>query len=379
MHVNIEQIGLDNCTGCNSCENICSEGAICMREDKEGFWYPFIDIEKCVQCAHCLSVCPVLKGEERDCNKERKYPMKIYAAWSLDQITRYHSTSGGIFSELALSVFQKEGYVCGAVYDKEQSVRHFITNKEEDLERLRQSKYVQSELGDIYVKIEELLRKNKSVLFCGTPCQCQGIFNYCREKNITADKLYLIDFICRGVNSPKVYKKFLNELKSKYKSDVSKVWFKNKTYGWNRFSTKIEFENGEEYLQDRYHDAYIRGYIEENLFIRPSCAHCEFKGLHRVTDITLADFWGIQLEEEYMDDMDGGTSMVMVHTELGKQLLDSISHRIYKVEKKLSDVIPGNVCFEHSIQHSVYRKQFMDDLDNMTVIENIERFLDKNS
>lgn len=374
-----EVVNKKDCTGCGACENLCPENAIHMHVDKEGFCYPAIDDEKCIQCGECLNVCPVfdmpIKGDK---GKNIQAP-KVYAAWSMDQDIRYHSTSGGIFSELALSILKRGGYICGAVYDENQEVKHYITNKVESLEKLRQSKYVQSEMKDIYKKIEDLLKKNETVLFSGTPCQCKGVYNYCKEKGITNSNLYMVDFICRGVNSPKVYRKFLGELEDQYGSGVIKVWFKNKTYGWNRFSTKIEFENGENYLKDRYHDTYIRGYIEENLFIRPSCTVCRFKGLHRVADLTLADFWGVKLEEGYMQDSDNGTSMVMVHTEHGKRLWDSISPNIYKTEKKMDDVIPGNICFENSIHHSVYRKQFMDDLDNMSVINNIERFLDKNS
>lgn len=366
------------CTGCGACENVCVEKAISMCTEREGFWYPAIDGDKCIQCGRCLEVCPISNVEEIDCEEKAAQKITVYAAWSLDQEIRYHSTSGGIFSELALSVLNNGGYVCGAVYDNEQMVKHFVTNQVKELERLRQSKYVQSYMGDIYIKVEKLLRENKIVLFCGTPCQCRGIFNYCRAKNTAMSNLYLIDFICRGANSPKIYRKFLNELKDKYNSDIDKVWFKNKTYGWNRFSTKIEFANGESYLKDRYHDSYIRGYIEENLFIRSSCTVCEFKGFHRTADLTLADFWGVQLDKKWMKNSDAGTSMVMVHTKRGRELWDAISSRIYKVSKKIEDVIPGNYCFEHSIQHGANRMQFMEDLDKMPVIDNIERFLKVN-
>lgn len=378
MDICIETVKSKKCTGCGACENVCVEKAISMFTDQEGFWYPAIDGKKCIRCERCLDVCPVYNLEEIDCVEKTDQEIKVYAAWSLDQEIRYHSTSGGIFSELAFYVLKNGGYVCGAVYDDEQMVKHLITNQVKELERLRQSKYVQSEMGDIYIKVEKLLRENKTVLFCGMPCQCKGVFNYCKAKDTDMSNLYLIDFICRGSNSPKIYRKFLDELKDKYESDISKVWFKNKTYGWNRFSTKIEFANGESYLKDRYHDLYIRGYIEANLFIRPSCTVCKFKGLHRMADLTLADFWGIQLDEDGMENSDAGTSMVMVHTERGEKLWDAISSHIYKVDKRVEDVIPGNYCFEHSVQHGVHRNQFMEDLDKMPVIDNIERFLKEN-
>lgn len=377
MSLWVETVEKEACTGCGTCENICPVEAISMETDQEGFWYPAVNEEKCAHCGKCLKVCPSLQTADAELEAERKRQVKVYAAWTLDQEIRYHSTSGGIFSELAMAVMDQGGFVSGAVYDEQKMVRHVITNRKQEIEKLRQSKYVQSDSGTIYREIGRLLQKEEEVLFCGTPCQCEGLLRFCQEEEINIGKLYVIDFICRGSNSPKVYRKFLDELETQYGGKAAKVWFKNKTYGWNRFSTKIDFENGSCYLQDRDHDFYIRGYIEENLYIRPSCSNCGFKGLHRIADMTLADFWGIQLKDR-MQESDGGTSLVMVHTEKGKRLWELISSRIYKTEKKFEDVAPGNDCFEHSIRHGVHRSQFMKDLDRMSVIENIQRFLKKN-
>lgn len=366
----------EDCTGCGACLNLCPVDAVSMRTDPEGFWYPAVDGQKCVRCARCRAVCPVLSGSapspdggEEPCGK----PARIYAAWSLDPDIRYHSTSGGIFSELALRILEDGGYVCGAVYDARHMVCHRVTDREEDLEKLRQSKYVQSDMGRVYGEIAEILAQGKKLLFCGTPCQCAGVSRYCTEKGADTGGLYLADFICRGSNSPKVYRKFLDEMESRYQAAVGRVWFKNKAYGWNRFSTRIEFADGGCYLEDRYHDVYIRGYIEANLFIRPSCASCGFKGFRRVSDLTLGDFWGVQLTSR--QDADGGTSMVMVHTEKGERLWERIAGRVYREEKSLEEVVPGNSCFYHPVEQGVHREAFMRDLDSMPVIDNIARFL----
>ncbi len=374
-----EEIRKEACTGCNACVNICPAQAVIMKADREGFWYPLIDQGKCEECGKCATVCPILRvALRKDICSGKDIPEKrvspIYAAWSLNQEIRYHSTSGGIFSELALSVLANGGYICGAIYDDSHMVKHTITNLKQDVAKLRQSKYVQSDMGNVYQGVEDLLIEEKTVLFCGTPCQCAGISCYCQEHNVDIKNLYLIDFICRGANSPKVYRRFLNEMEERYQSNVKQVWFKNKAYGWNRFSTKIEFENGSDYLQDRYHDVYIRGYIEENLFIRPSCAECRFKGFHRFSDLMLADFWGIRINDDSQDS-DGGTSMVMVNTEKGKALWDTISPHVYKEEKSLEEAVSGNVCFYHSIQQGIYREEFMEALDEMPIIDNIVRFL----
>ena len=377
MKTCMEIIKREDCTGCGACENICPVNAVSMDVDEEGFWYVHIDRQVCISCERCINVCPVLQEKMELISDRSADDPVIYAAWSLNPEIRYQSTSGGIFSELSLAVLEEQGFICGAVYDEKQQVWHFITNEEQGLAKIRQSKYVQSHMGSVFKKIENLLRQNRTFLFCGSPCQCAGMFYYCREKKVGIKNLYLIDFICRGANSPKVYQKFISELEEKYQSAVSKVWFKNKAYGWNRFSTRIEFENGRYYLLDRYHDPYIRGYIEENLYIRPSCAHCRFKGMHRIADITLADFWGIQLHDPTQDS-DGGTSMVMLHTEKGQKLWNTIKNKVYYTQKKIEDVISGNVCFENSVEQGIHRAAFMKDLDVMPVIENIERFLKGN-
>ncbi len=372
MAHNVSKIRKETCTGCGVCTNICPSKAISMEADAEGFLYSVINEDKCLQCGKCVVVCPVFGNFSNfDSGVKQR---EVYAAWSLNPEIQYQSTSGGIFTELALYVLEEGGYICGAVYDEQHMVRHLITDKKEDLERLRQSKYVQSGMADVYREAAEYLQQGKTLLFCGSPCQCAGMFFYCEECKMDTEKLYLVDFICRGANSPKVYRKYLKELEEKHHSRISRVWFKNKTYGWKHFCTKIEFENGEYYLQDRFHDAYVRAYIEENLFIRPSCGICRFKGMNRVADLTLADFWGVKPQQDRKGG-DYGISMVMLHTAKGKKLWDSITSRIYKEEKNLQAVISGNVCFDNSIRHGMHREQFMKDLDKMPVIENIERFL----
>lgn len=372
------QIKKERCTGCGACRNICPVNAVSMGVDSEGFWYPDVDKVLCVQCGKCTAVCPVRQAESNCLADDRKTLEKdetqIYAAWSKNPEIRYHSTSGGIFSELALCVLGDGGYVCGAAYDERHMVCHRIVGREQDLVKLRQSKYVQSDMGTVYRDIKTLLSQGEAFLFCGTPCQCQGVSCYCREKSINTERLYLIDFICRGANSPKVYRKFLDELEARYQSETNKVWFKNKVYGWNCFSTRIDFEDGTYYLQDRYHDPYIRGYIEENLYIRPSCSDCMFKGFRRAVDMTLADFWGVQLPG-HMQESNGGTSMVMVHTEKGKKLWESILPHLYWEKKELAEAAAGNECFYHSARAGEHREEFMRDLDKMPVIDNIERFL----
>lgn len=346
----------EKCTGCYACYNACPKDCLSMERDKEGFVYPVIDEGKCIECNLCNKACPVLNKVSVETNSDKP---DIYAAWSLNEDIRLNSTSGGIFSELAIKFMESGGYLCGARYGENHHIEHCIVNTRDGLEKIRQSKYAQSDIGQVYRDIRKLLKDGNKVLFCGTPCECAGLLNYVGQKN---DNLMIVDFICRGSNSPKVYEKFLGYLEEKYDSKIKKVWFKNKTYGWNRFSTKVEFENGESYLEDRNNDIYIVGYIKYNLYMRPSCADCQYRELPRISDITLADFWGIKLLNEDMD-IEKGTSLVMVNSEKGREAFDKIKENIYFEEKTLNDTLEKNPSIFKSPVMNPKREWFFENLD----------------
>lgn len=174
--------------------------------------------------------------------------------------------------------------------------------------------------------------------------------------------MIIVDLVCRGANSPKVYKKYIQFLESKYKSKVTRVWFKNKTHGWKRPSTKIEFENRSCYLKDIYSDYYMIGFIRENLFMRPSCENCQFKKFPRVSDITLGDFWGVNLMDKNQD-VEEGTSLVMVNSEKGRILFQSIKDRIFWEEKCIDDTLKHNPCIIKSVIMNQKRSDFFKKLD----------------
>lgn len=366
----IDVLDKEECTACAACVNICPKKCIYMERDEEGFEYPKIDKEKCINCGLCEKICPIINNKKQYENSKPR----IYAAWSLDEEIRYNSTSGGIFSEIAKIILNKNGFICGARYNEQNLVEHTIVNDNEGLKKIRQSKYTQSSIGLVYVKIKELLEKENWVLFCGTPCECAGLLNFLGKDY---EKLVICDFVCRGSNSPKVYMKFLNYLESKYKSKIKKVWFKNKTYGWNRFSTKIEFENGKEYLKDRYSDLYIRGYIEENLYMRPSCSNCKFKGMSRKSDITLADFWGVKLEHKGMD-IEKGTSLVMVNSKKGEEIFEEIKSNIFFEEKTIEEALEKNPSIIKEAKKSKNRDEFMNQLDDMPINKLIKKYCKNN-
>lgn len=358
----------NKCTGCGACSNLCSVSAINMISDREGFLYPKIDDKLCLDCGLCKTVCPVINPVAKNITHGNP---EVWACWSNNDELRITSTSGGIFTELASEIINNDGYICGAIYNEEFLVEHCVVKNKEGLEKLKQSKYIQSNTKNVFSEISNLLQAGKKVLFCGTPCQCAGLKAILNEDY---ENLFVVDFVCRGVNSPLVYRLFLDALEEKNSSGVSRVWFKNKVYGWRRFSTRIDFKNGSRYIEDRYSDIFIRGFIEANLYMRPSCSDCEFKGTDRVSDITLGDFWKITLNDSEAD-TDKGTSLVIINSDKGKGLFEKIKGRIFYERKTINDALAGNPCIDKSIKHNPLRKDFFDNIHNKDIIENISQYL----
>ena len=336
---NISALPKVECTGCGSCYNCCPVDAIQMKPDKRGFLFPVVLSKRCINCSQCVSACPILT-KEVPC--QQKEPV-CYAAWSKNEAVRFCSTSGGVFTHLAEAILDQGGLVAGARYRQDHLVEHTLIQSKNNIEQLRQSKYVQSETGLVFRQIKEALISGKPVLFVGTPCQCAGLRSYLGK---SYEKLYQCDFICRGVNAPAVYLAYLKKLEDQYKSPVKQIWFKNKTFGWNNFCTKIIFEDGQVYLADRETDPYMLGYIKSKLscYMRDCCYDCKFKGISRHTDITLGDFWGIK----NIPNLENGVSVVLLHTEKANSFFFYLSDIEYQ-EKNLQDVLPSNVCIQRSV------------------------------
>lgn len=353
-----------SCTGCSACYSVCPTGAIKMVEDKEGFKYPKIDKEKCIECGLCDKTCPLLNSDKKNMVERNEEPT-VMAAWSKNTHTRLDSTSGGIFSELATSIYNDNGYVVGAIYNDDWMVEHTLSNHIHDLDNIRSSKYLQSNILNTFTEIKEKLKEGKKVFICGSPCQISGLYNYLKKDY---ENLYTCDFICRGVNSPKIFKKYINYLEKKYHSKVKKIKFKNKIHGWHNFSTKIDFENGQTYIGGRYVDSYMVGYLKYNAFIRPCCYECQFKDLPRVADITLADFWGIDEIDKSLDN-NQGTSMVLLNSKKGEELFEKIKPNIAYKQIKSDKAFNGNVCMSKSVEKTEARDQVFKDIDKLTYKE----------
>lgn len=353
------------CTGCGACYNICPKGAIKMVDDKSGFKYPIINKDLCVDCGLCKKVCPVL--EKKDTNKYDK--PKAYAAWSKNTENRYKSTSGGLFTEIVTPIIENGGFVVGAAYNRENLVEHKIVNDMSGLEELRQSKYLQSDTLKIYKDTKDILEKGNMVTFCGSPCQIAALYKFLKKDY---DNLVTIEFICRGMNSPKAYKAWLSEIEKKENKKVKKVWFKYKINGWKSSPrcTRLDFEDDSYKIYDGEENKFMSGYLGPNLYIRPSCGRCKFNGLPRQADITLADFWGINKE---LDD-DKGTSLVLINSQRGSKCFETIKNNIFVKERTIDEIYDGNVCFNTSVKINKKSEEFLNRLDDTNFSKLVEKY-----
>lgn len=361
----VDKIIGDCCTGCSACMNRCPQKAVALVPNSEGFWYPNVSQEKCVHCNLCIDTCPVLKPKKNS----NFFEPEVYAAWNRDENVRIQSTSGGVFSALAKTFIHGGGYVAGARYGDDFSIFHCIIEREEDIPLVRQSKYAQSDLHNIFREIQSKLNLGEKVLFCGTPCQNAGLQNFLSEEY---SNLYTCDFICRGVISPKVYRKFLTDMSRKYGSPLKTVQFKNKDYGWNHFSTKLGFQNETCYQEDRDNDFYMKGYLKHNLYLRPSCYNCQFKSFPRVSDLSLGDFWGIGNYQKELD-TNKGTSVVLLNSQKGKALFMGMEDMLVCSKRTLDEVLAGNSCLLHSAPVGEFRTYFFRHMNKKTFDKLIEK------
>lgn len=322
-----------DCCGCSACEQICPQNCISLKPDHEGYWYPLVNKERCIECHLCEKACPVINQySERE-------PLDVYAAINKDEQIRSKSASGGIFTIVAEKVINRGGVVFGVKFDKEWNVIFGYTETIEGLEDFRRSKYVQAWVGDSYTKAHDFLKQDRLVLFVGTPCQIAGLKKYLRRDY---ENLLTMDLICEGVPSPKVWKKYLgeeidiqgkNNIVSPHpicKKDVliKDISFRNKSLGWKKYSFSLTFaedfaDDDEKSVFPSYinrDSAYMQAMFNY-LDLRPICYECPFKSCKSHSDITIADYWGINVLHPEMDD-DKGTSMVFINTENGRKYYD---------------------------------------------------------
>ena len=354
-----------NCCGCSACVQICPKQCINMSADNEGFLYPQVNSAICIDCGLCEKVCPVIN------QNVPKEPLAVYAAKNKNDEIRLKSSSGGIFTLLAEQTIMEGGVVFGARFNKKWEVVHDYTETIEGLEPFRGSKYVQSVIGDNFIKAKQFLADGRKVLFSGTPCQIAGLKKFLRKNY---DGLLCVEVVCHGVPSPMIWQDYLNYKRTKCaagKNTVSSslnelpvitgISFRDKTRGWKKFGFKISYaaskaaKNSVSKSADTNcceitpftDDIFMKGFLN-NLYLRPSCYHCAARQGKSGADISLADFWGIEQIHSKIDD-NKGTGLILVNSTKGKDLYNTINKNIEYIESEYDKAVLYNSCIVRSV------------------------------
>lgn len=319
-----------DCTGCTACINVCAHKAIVMYADSEGFLYPTINESQCVQCGLCEQVCPVLTITE---SGNTDQPI-VYAMWHKHD--RVKSSSGGAFSALARLIFSKGGKVYGAAFDENLVLQHVGISSIEELQKLRGSKYLQSNLGDIFKDVKKDLLEERWVLFCGTPCQIAGLKAYLRK---SYKNLLTADLVCHGVPSQKIFDSYLMKLCKEIRIETIQNYGFRKLDGW-AISPSIKV-NGKDISLYGINSLYMEAFNKNALF-RESCYNCKFAKLPRIGDCTIADFWGLgRHSTPFNYDIMKGISLILVNNEKGENAINEIQNSVI-VKRDLQEALIEN-------------------------------------
>lgn len=351
------------CTGCNACKSICPKQAIHMEENEDGFLFPVIDEKKCINCGLCKRTCPVINTQD---NKSMN---KCYVAYAKEREIRYTSSSGGIFTLIANEILKANGIVIGAMLDSNHHLKHIAIEKSTDLEKLKGSKYLQSELNNIFEYIKENI-KEKKILFVGTPCQVAGLKAYIKKEE---ENLICIDLVCHGVPSPKLFIKYIQELEKENGRLIS-YNFRDNSTGWENYSNSMIFKNKE--IKEKNSDnKYMRLFLS-NLALRESCYSCNFKLGNKYSDITLGDFWGIKNKYPEIYNKEG-VSAIIINTIKGNEIIELIKENMIFKECSIDDIVLGNPSLKESCLLPKKRETFMKDMDELSIDALTKKYIKK--
>lgn len=355
------------CCGCTACYSICPNDAIQMIFDEEGFRYPKVDFEKCIHCGLCSNVCP---EKEAFVDNNKKNGSCKYAIQNVSDEERSISTAGGFFYVIAEYIIEAcNGSVFAVGFDG-NTVTHMVANSVENLQQMCGSKYVQSDLNDIFLDVKKTLHQGKKCLYVGTPCQVHGIRKFLSNDKM-AKNLITIDLLCLGVSSPMLYQKWINYLEKKYKDKVTYVYFRDKSYGYATANVRVCFER--KYIEQTYDAKSLMKTFFSGYNMRPSCYDCDFRLVERASDFTLGDMHQIGDFFSYMDD-DKGTTCVWAHTERAKELLELLNNRMRK--EMLEDNCLGILYTQSKlVKRPIDRKDFFLDANRLTYDKLTEKYV----
>ena len=361
------------CCGCSACVQRCPKQCIRLEEDTEGFLYPRVNEETCIKCGLCEKVCPIL-------NQADKLPvLEVLAVKNPNEDERMNSSSGGVFLPLAREVINQGGVVFGAVYDESWEVHHDYAEKIKDIYPMMGSKYLQSKIENSYKEAERFLKQGREVMFVGSPCQIAGLRTFLRNKEYP--NLLAVDFLCHGVPSPGVWRRYLAETYGGYDakaqsclqatagkntvllsslnatSPIGDIKFRDKTEsGWKKYRFVVRQKSASKADQNsvlssdiHYDNPFMRGFLSD-IYLRPSCYECKCKNGINHSDLTIADYWGINIVDPAFDD-DKGVGLVLINSQKGKVYFDSLNMEVHNSSIEIAHQYNGGFN-EYTRAHS---------------------------
>ncbi len=320
------------CCGCGACAAVCPHTAITMKRDREGFAYPVCDAALCGTCGLCQNVCPMKRAPEAAGGS-------VYlGAMAREDSLRHGSSSGGIFPLLAQEVFRRGGAVYGAAYGEGLSVAHREALCMESLEALRKTKYVQSAMDGVYIRVRNRLERGQWALFCGTPCQAQALRLYLGRDYPT---LLLAGLVCYGTPSPGIWEDYVKSLEKRHGARLTNFSFRDKR-ARDSGRTRAYTAGGQEYCAPLGEDLFCRMYFR-NYTLRPCCHSCKFCTPDRNFDFTLGDFWGA--EKVCPQAVDGmGLSLVILHSQKAQAFWKSLEAGAVRFPCAREDILQPRLC-----------------------------------
>lgn len=329
-----------DCTGCSACADVCPRQCINITEDKDGFMMPLINKANCIDCGRCEQICPVLNYEAKPYEDR-----KCYVAYHKDAEIRHNGSSGSVFYALAENVIRQNGVVYAASMVGDLTLRHTRATDMQDVLLQMKSKYLQSNACGIYRQVLNDLRNGKQVLFVGTPCQCQALHNMVSA--LQRNSLILVDMICHGVPSQSLFDKSIAYYEKTHNCKVTAFSFREKTDKALR-SYKMTIHQNDGHIKEKTGDLdeipFCMGYFN-HITQRKSCYHCKQRGIDRVADLTLGDFWGLEKIDSTMEDFQKGYSSVIVNSSVGESVL-------HQLKTCAIDEIPEGVSFVVDHNHA---------------------------
>lgn len=348
----------EDCCGCTACQRICPTEAIKMLADNEGFLYPEIDQELCIDCGLCLETCAFQKGYDTSDNYKTSI---VYALKHKSDLVREKSSSGGAFTAISDYFLSNNGLIYGASLGEDMNVSHQRAETEEERDRFRGSKYVQSDINNTFSQVKDDLDQERLVLFTGTPCQVAGLKKFLNKSKVSVEKLknlFLVDFICHGTSSPQIFKDYIKYVEKINKSEVTTYHFRSKVKGW-RHTEEAFFKNGKNDSKSRLSKLHKKIYYS-NLTMRPSCHACKYTNKKRPSDMTIGDFWGL---DNYFPDFKDklGVSVILINTDKGSHIYTNIFDGIESIPSNIKDCSKKQGNLKRPTKISPQREEFWQD------------------